>query len=233
VPDERVCRVIGGANHLNVELAQDAARGELRFGEAFVCGVPDFFCGGLFEEVFDSEVAAEFEVRPDVERIAERLRDGRRPRLEFLERRRVAGDVFFGNAGGAHRPPFVVVALEPDFVEVGEAAVFGDILGRQVAVVVNDALGRGDVVIERLRERRGEEEVLVEKSHAAKGARHRWCWTGFFPLPPASALQSQRRRARAEYRPRRRCFARVFKEFGVVPRTETPHFPRLFTPFSR
>jgi hypothetical protein len=95
--------------------------------------------GGLVQEFRDTEVAREFEMCPVVERIAERVRDGARPCDEFVVRRGAAGAVFFIHAVAAHRAPFVMVAFEPDFKEVTELAVGGDILGRDVAVVIEAA----------------------------------------------------------------------------------------------
>ena len=58
-----------------------------------------------------------------IERIAQCIRNGASPGQKFLVGRSVAGDIPFGDAVGAYGTPFVVVALKPDFEEIGEAAV--------------------------------------------------------------------------------------------------------------
>jgi len=56
-----------------------------------------------------------------------------------------------------------VVAAEPDLKEVFELVVRGDLVGREVAVVVEDGLGGGVVFVERARPRRVEEECVWEE----------------------------------------------------------------------
>ena len=104
-----------------------------------------------------------------VERVAEGLGDDVGPGLELLVGRGLPGDVGFGDPGCAHGPPFVVVALQPEGVEVGEAAVVGHVGGRKVVVVINDGLVRGDLVIEALGGGVVEQEVVGDEGHGLKG----------------------------------------------------------------
>ena len=53
-----------------------------------------------------------------VERIAQRVGNGSRPGQKLLVGRRVPGDVVLRDAIGPHRPPFVVVSLQPDLEEI-------------------------------------------------------------------------------------------------------------------
>jgi len=46
-----------------------------------------------------------------------------------------------------------VVALEPDLEQVPELAVLGDVLGRQVVVVIEQGFVPGKVVVQAARER--------------------------------------------------------------------------------
>ena len=94
------------------------------------------------------KVAAQLQVRPVEEGIAERVRHGLGPGLKFFTRGGSAGDPFLRDAVGPHGPPLVVIAIEPDGVEVFKPPIFRDIARAQVAVVVDDWLPGGDVVIE-------------------------------------------------------------------------------------
>jgi hypothetical protein len=124
--------------------------------------------GGGGEEVVDVEVAFQFERGPVEERVAERVGDGGGEGAEFVVGGGVAGAEFFGNAVGAHGAPFVVIALEPDFEEIGEGAIGGDVCGREVVVIVDDGLACGDLVVEAASHGGVEEEVVVNE-HGGRG----------------------------------------------------------------
>ena len=83
--------------------------------------LPDCRGGILIEQVGNTEIALQFEMGPMIERIAQGVRNGSRPGQEFFVRRGVAGDVSFRDAVGAHGTPFVMVAFEPYFEEIGES----------------------------------------------------------------------------------------------------------------
>ena len=147
---ERVGRVVGRADQHHVHLPHDAAARELRAVPASRCTASPDALGRLGTEqpVADAERALQFQVRPVVERIAERLRHGLGPFLELLPVRGVAGAEAFGHAGRAHRPPFVVIAVEPDLREVVEPVILGHLPRRQMAVVVDDRQIAGVAVIQ-------------------------------------------------------------------------------------
>ena len=81
----------------------------------FVGAVPNRLRGVFVEQFVDPEVAFQFEMHPVVKRIAQRVGHSRGPCLELLKRWSVSGAILFGHAVGAHRAPFVVVPLKPDF----------------------------------------------------------------------------------------------------------------------
>ena len=58
-----------------------------------------------------------------------------------------------------------MVALEPDLEQVTELAVPSDVLGRQMAVVIEDRLVLGVLVVEALRVFVREKEIFVNKGH--------------------------------------------------------------------
>ena len=101
--------------------------------------------------------------RPVVERVAERLGHRARPGLELVEVRRVAGAELLRDAVRAHRPPLVVVALEPDLGDRAEAVVRRHQLRREVAVVVDDRQVLRRAVVELARRLGLEQEVVVEE----------------------------------------------------------------------
>ena len=85
---------------------------------------------------------------PVVERIAQAVRNRSGPRHIFVIRRRIPRDVSFRNPICAHRPPLVVISLEPDLKKICEAPVVGDVLRAEMTVVVEDWLGRGKLMVE-------------------------------------------------------------------------------------
>ena len=64
------------------------------------------------------------------------VRHGGGPGAELVVRVGVAGDVPLGHAVGAHRPPLVVIAFEPDLEEVLELAILRDVARRELAAVL-------------------------------------------------------------------------------------------------
>ena len=95
---EAVHRVVRGADDLHLEFFQDALRGERGRGEFFVRRFPDFFGGRFVQQIVDAEIALQFQMRPVIKRIAERVRHGFGPREKFVMRRGVAGAEFFRDA---------------------------------------------------------------------------------------------------------------------------------------
>jgi hypothetical protein len=59
-----------------------------------------------------------------------------------------------------------VIAFEPDFEEIVEAAVFGDVFGRKMAVIVDDGFGFGVVVVELLSFPGMEKKVFMNEAHS-------------------------------------------------------------------
>ena len=127
---EVVDRIVGGAEGADLEFFQDAAGAHVLLREHGLGLFPDGGSGLLVEEFVDAEVAFQLDVSPVVERVAQGLRHGFGPGEEFIARGCAAGDVALRDAVAAHGAPFVVVAFEPDFEEIGELAVLGDVLRR-------------------------------------------------------------------------------------------------------
>jgi len=133
-------------------------------GVASVGLLPNLGGVGLIDEEVDAEIAAQLEVRPVMQRIADGLRDGAGVGEELVVvAGDFAGDEILGHPVGAHGPPLVMVPGEPDLGEILELPVGGDLLGRQVAVIVENGLRRGVLVVEPSRGLGREEEIFVEK----------------------------------------------------------------------
>ena len=73
------------------------------------------------------KVAAQLQVGPVEEGIAKCVWHGLGPRLKLVPWAGGTGDAFLGDAVGPHGPPLVVVAVEPDSVEVFKPPVLRDV----------------------------------------------------------------------------------------------------------
>ena len=126
-----VNRIVGGAHHLHVHLLHDAARGEVILRQQRVAAIPDFIRGRWGKQLAgDAKRTAELKMGPVVERVADGVRNGRRPGVKLLAVGRIAGTQALSHAVGAHGTPFIVVTLQPDVIQVFEAIIFGNLLRR-------------------------------------------------------------------------------------------------------
>ena len=163
VVGEVVGGIVGGAERAHVESFEQAPRREFGLLEQGIGLLPDGGRGLLVEQGVDAEVALQFQVGPVVERIAQRVRDRPGEGEEFLVGIGIAGAERFRGPVAAHRAPLVVIALQPDLVEVGELPVRRDVGRRQVIVVVEDGLRRREVVVEAPGRLGLEQEMIVDE----------------------------------------------------------------------
>lgn len=138
---------------------------EIFFGEGGIAAVPDRLGGVGRKQFLDAEVAAQFHVHPVVHGIAQGLRHGLGPGLEFLAWGRIASNEALGDAVGAEEPPFVVIAAEPEFGDILPAMVVGNFCWREVAVVVVDRCILGDLMVEAAGGVAVEKKVVVQVVH--------------------------------------------------------------------
>ncbi len=82
-----------------------------------------------------------------IQRITQRLRRDFGPLLEFFPIGSVTGDEAFIHARRTQGPPFVMVAFEPDSGQILETPIFGNILRRQMTVVIDDRHFGREIVI--------------------------------------------------------------------------------------
>ena len=125
--------------------------------------LPDGRCGGFVQQFIDTEVALQLEVGPVVERIAQGVGDRAREGEKFFVGLGVAGDQALVGTVGAHRPPFVVISLQPDFEKIFKATIVGNVLRRQVIVVVEDRLWLGVFVVQPERGVGLQQEIVVDE----------------------------------------------------------------------
>ena len=146
---EAIAGVIGCADGDDVHLLHDSAAGVVVLGERLTGLIPDSLSGfGAEETVVDPEGAIEFEMGPMIEGVAERSGDGFSPFLELIPIGGVSCAVPFGDSGRSHGTPFVMVTVEPDLRQILEAVIGRDLLGWEVAVVIDDRHIAGVLVIE-------------------------------------------------------------------------------------
>ena len=100
---------------------------------------------------------------PVIEGISDGKAQGLRPFLELLPIVGVPGDEALVHAGRAHQAPFVVIAAQPDLGDVLKAPILPDLLRVQVAVKIDDLLGRCIVAVQMLCRLGGEQKVFVHK----------------------------------------------------------------------
>ena len=168
---EGVGGIICRAYYFDVHALDQPARGPARLGEQAVGLGPDGGGGGFVEQGLDVEIAAQFEVGPMEERVAQSVGHGGGPGLELLAGRAfLAGDEPLRHAVGPHGAPFVMVAFQPGFVQVFEAAVFRQVARGKMTMIINDRLGRGRAVEKLAGDRVGEQKVLVAEFHNGKGS---------------------------------------------------------------
>jgi hypothetical protein len=122
-----VSRVIGGALYPDRELLQDAVGRQAARLKLLVRPGPDALGGARVEQIADIEVALQLQMGPVIQRVAKAARYRRGPGLELVERVGVAGAEALRDPVRAHRPPLVVIPLEPDFEQVAERAILRDI----------------------------------------------------------------------------------------------------------
>ena len=80
---------------------------------------------------------------------------------ELVVPARLAGAEALLYAVGAHLPPLVVVAAEPDLGDVVPALVLGDLARRQMAVIVDNRHLRRVIVVKLARGGRIEKKILI------------------------------------------------------------------------
>jgi len=121
---------------------------ELWAGQLLICFIPNLHGSVFAEELVDAKVTLQLKMCPVVERIAKGLGDGASPCEVFIIGICIAGAEVFGKTGCAHGPPFVMIALKPDFIKIIKSPVRGYILRREMTMVINYGLVLGVLMVE-------------------------------------------------------------------------------------
>lgn len=172
---EIVGGVVGGADDFDVHFLQNALRGQVWRGERGICFSKNVFCCARVQQVIYAKIPTQFEVCPVKKRVANGVRNRLGPFFKLLPIRGIARDESFSHALCPHRPPFVVVAFEPDFGDAAKLPVRGDIVRREMIVVVNNRLPRRVFVEEFGSEIIVQQEVIAEE-RTRFGHRERTVW---------------------------------------------------------
>lgn len=162
---ERVGGVVGGAERAHFEALEQTLSAILMGGQALVGLFPNARSATFIQKFGDVEVARQFEVSPVVERVTQGLRDGFGPGEEFIAGSGISSAKALIDAVGAHGPPLVVVAFEPDFEEVGELTVVGDVARGEMVVVVENRFLRSVLMVQSARSGTLQQKVVMNEGH--------------------------------------------------------------------
>lgn len=160
---EIVGGVVGGTDDFDIHFLQNTLRGQVGSGERGIRFFKNGFRRAGIEQFFYSKIPSQFEVRPVEQRVANRVRDSFGPFFKFFPVRSIARDESLCYALCPHRPPFVMVAFEPDFGDAAKLPVRGDVLRRKMIVVVNNRLPCRVFVVEFGSEIVVQQEVVAEE----------------------------------------------------------------------
>ena len=161
VPLKAVGGVVGSADHADVGLFDQVAAGKAGLSELGVGKVPDLLSGFAVQDALVAKVTLKLQVAPLKDGVAHATAQGLGPLLELLASRCIAGNEALVDAVGTHQAPLVVVAAQPNLGDVFKTLVVPDLLGRNVAVVVNDGHTLGKVVEQLLAGFGAQQEILI------------------------------------------------------------------------
>ena len=161
VPLKAVGGVIGSADHADVGLLDQVAAGKASLSELGVGKVPDLLSGFAVQDTLVAKVTLKLQVAPLKDGVAHATAQGLGPLLELLASRGIAGNEALVDAVGTHQAPLVVVTAQPNLGDVLKTLVVPDLLGRNVAVVVDDGHALGKVVEQLLAGLGAQQEILI------------------------------------------------------------------------
>ena len=100
---------------------------------------------------------------PFVDGVSDEIRHAFRVFLELFPWGFVPRDIRFVHAHLAQEAPFIMVSPEPYFRDGFEAMVFVDLLGNQVAMEIENRHLGGVILIEPLRQRAIQQEIIAKE----------------------------------------------------------------------
>ena len=163
MPMQIIGGIISGAQQLDTGLADNAAGGHIRLGQdgiALLVNLHGIFAG---QRLIHIEVALQLQMGPVVQRIADEVGHGLGPLLELFCQSGIAGNIMLSHTAGTHGAPFIVVTAQPDLGDGIIALVLVDLLGIDVAVVIDNGHLRSMLMIELPCGFSFEQEVSIHK----------------------------------------------------------------------
>jgi hypothetical protein len=129
-------RVVGGADSGYMEFLEYSVHCHFIFLKSAVGAIPHA-CRSVFaEQIIDPEVTQQLEMSPVIERIAKRVWDRARPGKEFFKRSSIAGAEFLRHTVRSHGPPLVMIAVQANFGQIAETAIFRNLPRGKVAMKI-------------------------------------------------------------------------------------------------
>ena len=160
---QAVHRVIGGTYRFHTVMTHQAPGRELRLCQLRITLLVNISGRRRVQQFVDTESRTQFQMRPMVQWVAQRIRHGLRPLLKLLPVRSVARDVTLVHPVGTHGTPLVMVTAQPQFRNGTEAVVLCHHPRIQMAMVIYDGQPFGMPVIQFPRGVRPEQEILIHK----------------------------------------------------------------------
>ena len=168
MPFQGIHRVVGGADELDVGLVDQPADRHGGLRQLFVAELIDLVGGLQAQGSVIAEIPLELQVGPMVQGIAHSAGNGIRPGAELFLGVAAASHQLLRISAGPHDAPFVVVAevavAQPHLGDIGKLAVLIDLLGVDVAMVVDDGHLVRVIVEQCLCRFVAQEEVLVHEA---------------------------------------------------------------------
>ena len=138
MPLQRINRIIGGADQGNIALLDQITNAHGRLLQFFIAQVPYFISGILVQNAGVTEVSLQFQMAPVEQGVADSLAQALSPFAELLVIGSVTGDVLFVHTAGTHETPLVVIAAQPYLSDVVELTILSNLLGIDMAMVVQN-----------------------------------------------------------------------------------------------
>ena len=163
MPLQTVRRVVGGTDSLHVAAADQSPHREAFFTEFLIAQVPYCLRCIFAEDALISEVPAQFQVAPVIQRIPDGFSKDCCPRQKLLIIGGISGNISLCNTRCTHQTPFVVVAPKPNLGDIVIPAVLPDLSGIYMTVIVDDRAFRSRPMVQLFCGLCVQQEILIEK----------------------------------------------------------------------
>ncbi|VTR41425.1 Uncharacterised protein [Actinobacillus pleuropneumoniae] len=110
---QRINGIIRRAGHFDLEFLQNSACPQGRRLQLLIASFPDLLSIISGQPLLNPKITGQFQMGPVIERIANQARNAFRPGHELGFGACTACNQLFVDAKPAHRPPFVMVTLQP------------------------------------------------------------------------------------------------------------------------